>query len=70
MPFSKHFNAELYNKFSGDLQLAGFAKRTFDGYLREIRKLADHCQCSPEHISGGQGNASRGSATVLTSVNS
>ena len=46
MPFSKHLNAELYNKFSDDLQLAGFAKRTFDGYLREIRKLADHCQCS------------------------
>ena len=54
MPFSKHFNAELYNKFSDDLQLAGFAKRTFDGYLREIRKLADHYQCSPEHISESQ----------------
>ena len=54
MPFSKHFNAELYHKFSEDLQLAGFAKRTFDGYLREIRKLADHCQCSPEHISESQ----------------
>ena len=39
---------------SEDLQLTGKAKRTHDGYLREIRKLADHCRLSPDQITEQQ----------------
>ena len=39
---------------SEDLQLTSKAKRTHDGYLREIRKLADYCRQAPDGISEEQ----------------
>lgn len=54
MAVSKFFCGALYLKMSEDLQLTGKARRTHDGYLREIRKLADHYQLSPDRISEGQ----------------
>lgn len=54
MARSPHFTGAVYQKMSEDLQLASKAKRTHDGYLREIRKLADHFQTSPDHVSEAQ----------------
>lgn len=51
---SKFFTGALYQKMSEDLQLGSKAKRTHDGYLREIRKLADYFQLSPELITEQQ----------------
>ena len=39
MAESTFFTGPLRTKMSEDLQLTGKAKRTHDGYLREIRKL-------------------------------
>lgn len=39
---------------SRDLQLLGRARRTRDGYLREIRKLACHFDQSPDRLSQQQ----------------
>jgi len=39
---------------SRDLQLLGRAKRTHDGYLREIRKLACHFNTPPDQLSEQQ----------------
>lgn len=39
---------------SRDLQLLGRAKRTHDGYLREIRKLACHFNTSPDQLTQQQ----------------
>lgn len=54
MPHSAYFNGELYKKASDDLHLSGRGQRTHDGYLREIRKLADHCKCPPDKITETQ----------------
>jgi site-specific recombinase XerD len=54
MAHSKFFTGALYLKMSEDLQITGKGKRTHDGYLREIRKLADYCRRSPETISEAQ----------------
>jgi site-specific recombinase XerD len=51
---SAFFTGPLREKMSEDLHLTGKAKRTHDGYLREIRKLADFCQRSPDQISEAQ----------------
>ena len=40
MAHSQFFNGSLYQKMSEDLQITGKRKRTHDGYLREIRKMA------------------------------
>ncbi len=39
---------------SRDLQLLGRAKRTHDGYLREVRKLACHYNTAPDQLSQQQ----------------
>jgi len=54
MPTSTYFPDELYHKMSEDLQITGKSKRTHDGYLREVRKLADHCKASPSEITEDQ----------------
>lgn len=54
MAQSEYFTGPLYTKMSEDLQLTSKAKRTHDGYLREIRKLADYYQTSPDQISEPQ----------------
>ena len=41
---------ETFEKMVEDLQLAGKAKRTVYGYVREVRKLADFHQKSPAKI--------------------
>ena len=51
---TQHFNGEFYKKASDDLHLSGRGQRTHDGYLREIRKLAEHCQRSPEQLTEAQ----------------
>jgi len=54
MARSTYFTGALYQKMSEDLQLTSKAKRTHDGYLREIRKLADYFQTSPDQITEQQ----------------
>ena len=54
MAESTFFTGPLRTKMSEDLQLTGKAKRTHDGYLREIRKLADYCRQTPDRISEEQ----------------
>lgn len=54
MAQSEYFTGPLYQKMSEDLQITGKRKRTHDGYLREIRKLADYCRLSPDEISEAQ----------------
>jgi integrase/recombinase XerD len=44
----------LRERMSQDLQLQGKAKRTHDGYLREIRKLACYYNISPDQLSQQQ----------------
>ena len=51
---STFFTGPLRTKMSEDLQLTSKAKRTHDGYLREIRKLADYCRQAPDGISEEQ----------------
>lgn len=41
-------------RMSQDLQLRGMAKRTHDGYLREVRKLACHYRTPPDQLSEQQ----------------
>lgn len=48
------FHGELYQRMSDDLNLEGKGKRTHDGYLREVRKLAEFCQLTPDLISEQQ----------------
>jgi site-specific recombinase XerD len=48
---SPFFNGPLYDQMAEDLQLTGKAQRTVYGYLRAVRKLADHCKKSPDQIS-------------------
>ena len=54
MAESTYFTGPLRTKMSEDLHLTSKAKRTHDGYLREIRKLADHCRMSPDQITEQQ----------------
>lgn len=54
MPQSLYFNGSLYQKMCDDLQLTGKGRRTHDGYLREVRKLADHCRLPPDQITEQQ----------------
>jgi integrase/recombinase XerD len=54
MAKSNFFGGMLYQKMSDDLHLTSKAKRTHDGYLREIRKLADHCRIPPNKVSEQQ----------------
>ena len=54
MPQSPFFNGALYQKMSDDLYVTGKGKRTHDGYLREIRKMAEHCRTPPDRISEDQ----------------
>ncbi|MFK7820188.1 MAG: site-specific integrase, partial [Planctomycetaceae bacterium] len=44
----------LRTRMSRDLQLRGMAKRTHDGYLREVRKLACYYNVSPDQLSEQQ----------------
>ena len=41
----------LRERMSRDLQLRGMAKRTHDGYLREVRKLACYYNSPPDQLS-------------------
>ena len=54
MAQSEFFCGPLYQKMSEDLQITGKGKRTHDGYLREIRKLADYCRRSPDAVTEAQ----------------
>ena len=54
MAKSKFFQGALYQRMSQDLQLIGRSKRTQEAYLRAVRKLADHCQTSPDRITEHQ----------------
>ena len=44
----------LRERMSQDLQLRGMAKRTHDGYLREVRKLAFYYNVSPDQLTEQQ----------------
>jgi len=44
----------LRERMSRDLQLRGMAKRTHDGYLREVRKLACYYNSPPDQLSEQQ----------------
>jgi len=44
----------LRQRMSQDLQLRGMAKRTHDGYLREVRKLAGYFNTPPDQLSEQQ----------------
>jgi len=44
----------LRQRMSQDLQLRGMAKRTHDGYLREVRKLAAYYNAPPDQLSEQQ----------------
>lgn len=54
MAESEFFCGPLYQKMSDDLHLTGKGKRTHDGYLREVRKLADHCRLPPDRVNERQ----------------
>ena len=54
MARSNFFCGTLYQKMSDDLHLTSKAQRTHDGYLREIRKLADHYRLAPDNVSEQQ----------------
>jgi len=47
-------NRSLRERMSRDLQLRGLAKRTHDGYLREVRKLACYYNTPPDQLSEQQ----------------
>jgi hypothetical protein len=53
-PNSKFFSGNLVQKMTEDLQLIGRSKRTQEGYLRAVRKLAEFYQSSPDQISEQQ----------------
>lgn len=44
----------LRQRMSQDLQLRGMAKRTHDGYLREVRKLAAWFNTAPDRLTQQQ----------------
>ena len=47
-------NRSLRERTSQDLQLRGLSKRTHDGYLREVRKLACYYNLPPDQLSEQQ----------------
>lgn len=47
-------NPTLRERMSQDLQLRGMAKRTHDGYLREVRKLACYYNLPPHQLTEQQ----------------
>lgn len=47
-------NRSLRERMSQDLQLRGMAKRTHDGYLREVRKLAAYYNTPPDQLTEQQ----------------
>jgi len=47
-------NPTLRERMSQDLQLRGMAKRTHDGYLREVRKLACYYNSPPDQLTEQQ----------------
>lgn len=49
-PRSRYFDGVLYQRMSDDLNLAGMARRTHDGYLRAVRQLADFVRQTPDKI--------------------
>lgn len=51
---SPYFNGRLYERMSQDLHLGGMSKRTHEGYLRAVRKLADFCKRTPDQITENQ----------------
>ncbi|MAD80740.1 MAG: hypothetical protein CMJ50_07850 [Planctomycetaceae bacterium] len=51
---SPFFSQKLYQRMSDDLHLTGKADRTRNGYLREIRKLAEYCRRCPDEITEDQ----------------
>ena len=40
----------VWNRMQEDMQLAGLATRTQESYLSAARRLADHVQKDPTHI--------------------
>jgi hypothetical protein len=46
--------APFWQQMSQDLQLLGRSKRTHDGYLREVRKLACFYDTSPDQLTQQQ----------------
>ena len=44
----------LRHRFLQDLQLAGFAERTCEAYVRAVRQLADHYRQSPDRLNEAQ----------------
>ena len=54
MSKSKFFVDPLYGRMADDLQLGGMSQRTYQGYLRAVRQLADYCRTSPDKISEDQ----------------
>lgn len=51
---SPFFPQKLYQRMSDDLHLTGKAERTRNGYLREVRKLAEYCRRNPDKITEDQ----------------
>lgn len=49
-----YFTEPLYSRMADDLHLAGMSQRTYDGYLRAVRQLADFCKTPPERITESQ----------------
>jgi site-specific recombinase XerD len=51
---SKFFRGRLYDRMGDDLHLGGMSQRTYEGYLRAVRQLADYSKRSPDKISEDQ----------------
>jgi hypothetical protein len=44
---SPFFAGRYYQAMVEDLDLCGMARRTYAGYLRAVRQLAEHCKTPP-----------------------
>jgi len=51
---SKFFRGQLYARMGDDLHLGGMSQRTYEGYLRAVRQLADYCRTAPDKITEDQ----------------
>lgn len=51
---SKFFRGQLYDRMGEDLHLGGMSERTYAGYLRAVRQLADYCKAAPDKITENQ----------------
>ena len=51
---SKFFRGKLYARMGDDLHLGGMSQRTYEGYLRAVRQLADYCKAAPDKITEDQ----------------